>query len=524
MANLPQQNTINQYLADGSEVNFTYSYLILLNTDIQVYVTPAGQAADPIADIQELGVDYMVSGLGVTTGGTVTFFIPPANGDVITLSRNILVSIDTNFSLAQNFNGANLDAAFERVTLFTQQTSTILQQRALQYEINTYLPNEASNLVPLLANGQVWSGLNGAVVATTIETGADTSLLRSQLASQAPLGEGALLVGYYDTIQEAPTTVGEYLDYQKVYAQDTGITDAMILTILNSNFKYVNGQTITVIPSNTNVTTTPTLNVNGLGDVVIKRSPTASCQAGDITAGAVVGLIYDSGANEFYITNIFIPTISSINPTVQILSGSGTYTPPPGTTYIELEGVGGGGGGAGVGTSSPGLGSAAPGGGSGGYFRKTITSLSPSYSYSVGAGGAGGSAGVNNGVSGGNTTFGSLTANGGVGGVSVAGTTQTGFSNGPLGGTATGGDINIQGESGGSGYWAAAVSVGGCSGSSQLGSKSAQVGCKSTSSVAGNNGLNYGCGGGGAACSGAASTRAGGNGSNGIIIINEYYT
>ena len=30
MSDLPQQNTINQYVADGVEVNYTYSYLILL--------------------------------------------------------------------------------------------------------------------------------------------------------------------------------------------------------------------------------------------------------------------------------------------------------------------------------------------------------------------------------------------------------------------------------------------------------------------------------------------------------------
>lgn len=524
MANLPQQNTINQYLADGLTVNYIYSYLILLNSDIQVYVTPPGQEADPTADIKQLGVDYTVSGMGTVTGGLVTFFISPVNGAVVTLSRNILVSIDTNFSLAQNFNGANLDAAFERVTLFTQQTETILSTRALQYEVNTYLPNSASNLVPTLGNNQVWSGLNGAVVATTIETDPDISLLRSQLASEIPLAEGALLSGYYDTINVGGTTVGEYLDYKDTYGDDVGAVDAMVLTIPNSNFKYANGQTIHIIPANTNLTTTPTLNVNGKGAIVIKRSPTSTCQAGDLTAGAVISLLYDSSDNNFYITNIFLPTISTVTPTVQVLSGAGTYTPPPGCTYIEVEAVGAGGGGAGAPTGAATTnGSAGPGGGGGGYFRKSITSLDTSYAYDVGSGGAGGAAGANNGSSGGNTTFGTLAANGGTGGVAVA-QAISGVSAGPVGGTATGGDINISGDSGGPGYWTSFEFLGGSSGSSQLGARCVQVGGKSTGSAAGNNGLNYGCGGGGAYVAGVATPRAGGNGSNGTIIVNEYYT
>ena len=43
MSNLPQQSTINQYNADGLTTTYNYTYLILLNTDIAVYVTPPGQ-------------------------------------------------------------------------------------------------------------------------------------------------------------------------------------------------------------------------------------------------------------------------------------------------------------------------------------------------------------------------------------------------------------------------------------------------------------------------------------------------
>src|SRR5205807_601442 len=130
-------------------------------------------------------------------------------GATVTLVRTIQASIITNFSLAQNFNGANLDDAFERVTLVSQQTVTLFNERALQYETNAYLPNPNSNFVPTLPNGYVWSGLNGTIVATNIETNPDIGLLRSQLASQAPLGDGSTLVGYYDPINASGSTLSK---------------------------------------------------------------------------------------------------------------------------------------------------------------------------------------------------------------------------------------------------------------------------------------------------------------------------
>jgi len=525
MSNLPQQNTINQYQADGMTVSYVYSYLILLDSDISVYVTPAGQPANPSTDLQVLGTDYNVTGAGVPTGGTVVFVVAPASGDVVTLVRTIQISIDTEFSLAQNFNGANLDTAFERVTLFTQQTNTLLNQRALQFVVDTFLPNENANQVPPLADGQVWSGLGGAIVATTIETNADLSLLRSQLASQAPLAEGALLVGYYDTIQGLGTTVAQYLDYKDVFGFDSGAADVMVLTIPNSNFRYANGQAVHVIVANTNLTTTPTININGKGAVVIKRNPTSAAQAGDLLAGAVVDLIFDSVNNCFYISNLFISSVSLLTPTAQqFTSGSGTYTTPAGALYIDVFGVGGGasgGGTTGTGGSNVGAGS---GGSAGGYFMKRIISPSATYPYVVGAGAASGSAGNVNGNNGNVTTFGTalLVANGGLAGLGSR-SISTVVVGGQSGGTATGGDINIRGGSGGSGMGANAT-VGGFGGASQLsGSVAGPYISTSGNTSNGNAGFNYGGGGSGAAQYGGG-VAFGGAGAGGIIRVIEYYS
>lgn len=529
MSNLPQEITLRQYQADGVTTTFVYPFLLLLDSDLSVYVTLAGNTPNPTNDIKVLGVDYTVTNVGNQNGGNVVFTIAPPLGAIVTLDRTMAISIDTNFALAQNFNGANLDAAFERVTLFCQQLNTILAQKTLQYIVNSYLPNVNSNQIPTLANGQVWSGLNGAIVATNIETNPNISLLRSQLASAAPLGEGALLVGYYDTINRSQTTVGNYLDYKDVYGIDSGVADAMVLTIPTSNFSYATGQTVHIVVGNTNITTTPTLNVNGKGAIVIKRNPSSSAQPGDLAAGTIADLLYDGTANRFYIINLFIPQVSPLAPTMQqfnISGSSGTYITPSGVVYIDVYGVAGGGGAGGArgGGSSCAV---SGGGGGGGYFFKRIVSPLASYAYAIGSGGAGGSD-IANGSNGTATTFGTsfLIANGGLGSIGCINGTLN-YSPGGSGGTATGGDINIQGNAGTSGHATYVLAsntagVAGNGGSSYLGGSVVGPGIGLSTFANGNNGLNYGGGGSGCVTSNS-STVTGGFGAGAILIVREYY-
>ena len=130
-------------------------------------------------------------------------------------------------------------------------------------------------------------------------------------------------------------------------------------------------------------------------------------------------------------------TLSVATQTIQVFSsGSGTYTTPAGCKAILVKCWGGGGsGGGGNGSNARGT-----GGGGGGFCQKLIASPSATYSYAVGAGGAAvGQATAGN--AGGNTTFSTLTANGG-----LAGTAATGQAlGGPSGGAASGGDLNITG-------------------------------------------------------------------------------
>ncbi|HAW0896341.1 TPA: hypothetical protein JLK53_004058 [Escherichia coli] len=196
---------------------------------------------------------------------------------------------------------------------------------------------------------------------------------------------------------------------------------------------------------------------------------------------------------------------------IQTFTSSGTYTPTPGTKRIRVTITGGGGGGSGANGNSVAQTVSGAGGGSAGTAIRTFSNLKSSYSVAIGAGGQG-SAGSASAMNGGNSTFDSITAQGGGGGVlSSSGATAGGF-----GGVPTGGDINIRGGTGSDGQ-AGQFMLTGNGGASYFG------GGGRAGAGAGVSGAAYGCGGGGAYDQSMSGTaKPGGNGAQGICIIEEF--
>lgn len=209
---LPQQSTINQYLADGFTTEFDFTYYIQEERDIDVYVTPPDTDPVPSDDIKILDVNYEVTiDLQPINGGVVTFFNPPVADSVVTLVRNIAADIDTAFSDAQNFNGQNLDDNFTRVTLVAQQNKTNLEFRVLRYAINDFMmteeEQELNTVMPRLTNAdnQIWKSQSGRIIASVLEENPDVSTLRADLLNKLPVSAGASIVGFYDEFNSLQT-------------------------------------------------------------------------------------------------------------------------------------------------------------------------------------------------------------------------------------------------------------------------------------------------------------------------------
>jgi len=208
-------------------------------------------------------------------------------------------------------------------------------------------------------------------------------------------------------------------------------------------------------------------------------------------------------------------------------TSSGTYDKPADLKFVVVEVVGGGGGGGGVTATSGSQRAMSYPGCGGGYSRKKIlaSSLSASETVTIGAGGAGGAAGNNQGSAGSTTSFGShLQATGGgfgVGSGAVDATTgQTSPADPqPSPGVGSGGDLNLSGSAGAIGILVnGRIASGPTGGASFL---SGSVGY--ATNAVGKDGLSYGGGASGTYSGVSQTSKAGGAGAAGIVIIHEYF-
>ncbi len=219
----------------------------------------------------------------------------------------------------------------------------------------------------------------------------------------------------------------------------------------------------------------------------------------------------------------------------QVFTSSGTFLPTSGLSFaiIEVCGGGGGGGGCDVFVSVTGAITVGGGGGGGGYSREIVTAatIGASQTVTIGAGGAGGAPGINAGAAGGTTSVGSIiSATGGAGGAArvINGTSATAL--GGAGGVGSGGNFNITGEPGFTGLSGQenavyGFGISGKGGNSYFsGGGAAVVAQIFVTSFNGNAGTNYGGGGSGAVNfdTTAGTSKAGGDGAGGIVVITEY--
>jgi hypothetical protein len=274
MADLPQQYTLIQYLAGGSQDSFAVPFFVPLADDgapdLDVYVTPSGQDANPNADIQTWSVNYIYTpNEDPISGGTVQFLTDyiPASGDVVTIVRDVAASLNVDFSDAQNFSGANLDDALERLLLIEQQNKTYALQRNLSYVVNSYIPQPnliAMTQIPVLGANQIWkgSGAGTAVIAVDLEENPDVSTLRSELANENEGTDGARIVGYYDTITNEPTTVDAMLT--SINNEIVNINEE-ISNITESGLTFIGKQILTGSGTYTPTTGTKFIWVRGVG-------------------------------------------------------------------------------------------------------------------------------------------------------------------------------------------------------------------------------------------------------------------
>lgn len=330
-----------------------------------------------------------------------------------------------------------------------------------------------------------------------------------------------------------------------LYAVDTGVANACVITFTPAVPALVDGMVLwfKAKVANTGVTT---LNVNALGATPVVGGAHAALQSGEIIANGKCMVVYNATLSAFVLIECtggalqVAPATQSqhaaqlgqvvgrlINVQVFSTAGTFTYTPTAGTTKVRVRVQGGGGAGGGVLPNSASQCSAGEGGGSGSYAESLITSGFSGALVTVG-GVATGSAG-NTGPNGNTSSFGALvTAPGGPGGAGGAGARTASFpscfSSAVQATNATGGNLFLsQGSQGGPlELFALASGLSGQGGNSVVGGGGGLKSLAGGSNV-GQSAAGFGAGGGGAVgAASLASNLAGGNGAQGLVIVEEF--
>lgn len=278
---------------------------------------------------------------------------------------------------------------------------------------------------------------------------------------------------------------------------------------------------------------TPTLQVGrrvkttNAGGTVTSTITVSSFAAGVTT----VTLVNDSSTLDAGLSSVSYGLLSALSDSiprnarrlivVRVISATGTYTPTPGTSAVQVLLQGGGGAGGGTALTGAAQQACGGGGGAGGWAMSFLTTGFSGVTITIGAAGvaASGAAGGNGGTTSFGAVFNATGGNGGGAGSAIS-NTLTAFAQGSVGGFGGSGNIlNAIGGIGGIGLYTPTGGVlSGNGGMSYFGQGGSGIAAASNGITA----VTLGAGGSGSAQGASGGALTGGGGASGVAIIWEY--
>ncbi len=166
-----------QYTADGSETTFIFPFPVFDEADIRVYEGAA---------LKTVVTDYTVSGVGESSGGTVTFSLPPAINAIITLHRSLVIRRTTDFQEAGEFRAKVINDELDKIIAIAQQledlTDRSLQLSETDVAESLTLPNKVTRQEKLLGFDANGSPVASMLSISDMESGATDAALSAAAA------------------------------------------------------------------------------------------------------------------------------------------------------------------------------------------------------------------------------------------------------------------------------------------------------------------------------------------------------
>ena len=257
----------NSYTANGSTTVFAYGFKIFATTDLQVVITSTAG----VETTKTLGTHYNVSGAGSASGGNVTFTAgnTPADGELVTISRQLALTQSTDYVENDSFGAEDHEEALDRLVCIGQQldegTDRTIKAPISDISIDMTLPVKSLRLDKYLHFNSSTGNPEVAAAVSTISGASDASIsseangnLITYSSSASKWVNGHALTGDY-TVTGSLTT-----DNVKINGTNIGHTDDTDLLGLADGALTVNG-TLTV----TGATSLSDVDLTNVGDVAL---------------------------------------------------------------------------------------------------------------------------------------------------------------------------------------------------------------------------------------------------------------
>jgi hypothetical protein len=349
----------------------------LEDTDVTAYQRAAGTAGDDPTDILINGVDFTLTGAGVSGGGTMTLTVGATTGDFITVLGDDPIERTSYYTTNPTIDAFNED--FEKQTIFNLLNETLRGERMLSYQNSETVADKDRGL-PILDPNNCWRMNDGGTAlvqyelvdtstaaprrSTYITQTLDSALTNSQalgdLASgilKSATGTGIVSIAaagtdyLTDIVQDTTPQLGGNLDlnsknvtgtgawqgtivtqsYGGTGIDSSGATDGQLLVGGTSSNDFQLAE-LTATADQTTVTNgTNTITVGVVQDIAAASSPTftgltLSGLAVDEMVKTVSGVLSAATAGSDYLTDVVQDTTPQLGGNLDLNSSDITGT------------------------------------------------------------------------------------------------------------------------------------------------------------------------------------------------------
>lgn len=193
-------HNVNRYDGDDETTEFDYTYKILSNSHLRVYVDD---------ELLVLGTDYEVSGVGNSEGGTVTFDEAPASGDSnVVIERLVPITHITSYPEGSKFPTRSVEQDFDKRTMVEQQLQNY-QDRTITLSVTAADGNESLQITSNASErgGKILAfSENGYNIVTTLDANGAVEAL-SDIANAANAAINSVEVAASDATNAAEADI-----------------------------------------------------------------------------------------------------------------------------------------------------------------------------------------------------------------------------------------------------------------------------------------------------------------------------